>query len=99
MSEAMGQCYPAREAFDSLREAFFLAFECESNSDRFAGLENEFQRIMAWAAAQADLVLDSASWVRSGHFRPQFDLSVSPIVRDLTCDSHEIRCGTPRVVR
>ena len=51
MSEAMGKCYSAREAFDLLKDAFIAAFSYDDDPVRFVYLADEFNRIMAWAAA------------------------------------------------
>ncbi len=53
-SEAMGGCYPAREAFERLRTAFTAAFTEADDPARCGQLGSEFVRLAQWAAAHAD---------------------------------------------
>jgi len=54
LSEAMGGCYSAREAFEQLRTAFMAAFTENDDPARRSQLGNEFVRLAQWAAAHAD---------------------------------------------
>ena len=54
LSEAMGGCYSAREAFEQLRTAFMAAFTENDDPARRSQLDNEFVRLAQWAAAHAD---------------------------------------------
>ena len=54
LSEAMGGCYSAREAFGQLHQAFAAAFTEDDDPARRSHLDNEFVRLAQWAAAHAD---------------------------------------------
>ncbi len=54
LSEAMGGCYPAREACQQLHNTFTAAFTEDDDPARRSQLDNEFIRLAQWAAAHAD---------------------------------------------
>jgi hypothetical protein len=54
LSEAMGGCYSAREAYEQLHKAFAAAFTEGDDPARRRQLDDEFVRLAQWAAAHAD---------------------------------------------
>jgi hypothetical protein len=54
LSEAMAGCYAAREVYNTLYATYAEKFDADTERERVDGLGDEYLRMAAWAAAQAD---------------------------------------------
>jgi hypothetical protein len=59
-AEAMGGCYPAREAFGTLYSTYAAQFNGDDDPERVTQLGDEYVRIVQWAAAVAAAEPDRA---------------------------------------